>query len=149
MFAVIVAVVGGEDDEGVVEQPLFFQFRQHATARGVHFGGEAVIVLHHHLIFLRRVEPPTPAIAPFVLFRDEPGQPSPRCLGGVGRHGDLDFLVKLQALRLRQKLQRIVVLGVRGEECEREAKRFVLGSRAQKLQRIVLVLLRDVNLRAV
>jgi len=41
VLGVVVAVVGGEDDEGVVQDPLFFELIEYLAAGAVHLGGKA------------------------------------------------------------------------------------------------------------
>ena len=71
VLGVVVAVVGGEDDEGVVQDPLFFELIEYLAAGAVHLGGKPVVVLHHALVFLGRVKAPVPAIAAFVFLVKE------------------------------------------------------------------------------
>ena len=91
-----------------------------------------------------------PAVAAFVGGVGEKGrQAAEGFLGGVDRHRDCHVLVERHALRLRQKLQRIAVLGVGGEERDGQAKRLVDRSVAQEFERVVFVALRHVDFGAV
>lgn len=58
-------------------------------------------------------------------------------------------LIEFLTFELRQKLPGIVVFGVRGEKSQRQAKRLVRRTPAQKFQRVVFIFLRDMNRRAV
>ncbi len=146
MLAVIVAIVTGEDDEGVLKDAQFLEFGKKPAAGCVHPGGEAVMVFHHRLIFLRCVEAPCPAIAAFVLcIRDERRQTEKGLLVGVDRDRDRIILIELHALRLLQELQRVFILGVGGEECQGQVKRLVGGRVLEELEGIVLVLPGDMN----
>ncbi len=71
MLGVEVAVVGREDDQGLVQHALLRQLGNDPAAGGVHLGGKAVVILHVLLITLGGVEPPVPAVAAFVLLIGE------------------------------------------------------------------------------
>ena len=101
MLAVKVAVVGSEDDKGVVVNALAFQLGNDLTANGVHFGGETVVVPHHLLVFAGLVEAPCPAVATFVLCVEKVWEFFPGSIGGGFRDGDGGILVEFHALRLR------------------------------------------------
>ena len=150
VFGVEVAVVGSEDHERVLEEALLAQRGEHAAASGVHFSGETIIIFHHRLIFFRCIEAPVIADAAFVLLVGDEGREAFEIF--VGRrlgNGDDRVLVELHAGWLREKLEGVLILGVGGEEREREDKRFVGGARAQKLEGVIFVFLGDVDFGAV
>ena len=151
VLGVEVAVVGREDDERVVEHALLLQLREHAPAGRVHLGREPVVVLHYLLIFLRRVEAPVPAHAALVLLiGDERRQLAEVLVGCRLRHGDRHVLDRAPCSPAAAGY----CFGLPSSACV--AKKASVrqnglsgGTRAQEFQRVVLVLLRDVDRRAV
>lgn len=77
MFRVVVAVVGGEDDERVIEDSLLLEGGENFAADRVDLGGKAVVILHHGLIFFRSVEAPVIANTAFVFISEEVGEVVP------------------------------------------------------------------------
>ena len=150
MLAVEVAVVGGEDHERAVEHALRAQLVEHAATGRVDFGREAVVVFHVLLVALGRVEAPGPAVTAFVAgVREKRGQRAESRVVCGRRHGHGHIAVQRHALGLREVLLLVAVLGVRGEKRDGQAERLVGGTRAQKANRVALVLLRDMDARAV
>ena len=119
VLGVVVAVIGSEDDEGVVEDSLSFEFSENFAADGVDLGGEAIVVLHHALEFFRRIEAPVPAVAAFILFIKKFGEVLPGFLGGIRRDGDGDVLIELFTLWLGEKFDRDWSLGHGGRRRQR------------------------------
>lgn len=146
VFGMIVAVVGGEDHEGVLEDALLFEGCENFSANCVDFGGETVVVLHHGLILFRSVETPVVANASFVFIAEEVGELFPRFFCSVCGHGDGDVLIELHAFRLGAELIGMTVLRVGGEESEGETEGLVLGALAQEIEGVVFVPFGDVNL---
>lgn len=149
VLGVVVAVVGGEDDEGVVEDALLLEFRYHFSANFIHFGRETVVIFHHALEFFGGVKPPSPTVATFILFVEELGETFPGFLSGIDWNGHFDIPIEFHAVRLREELIGVAVLGVGGKEGEGEAKGFVFGALAQKLHGVVFVAFGDVDFLAI
>ena len=127
VLGVVITIVGRENNQRVVQDALVFKFFQDSAACRVHFGRQAIVILHHRLEFFRRVETPMPAVATFVfLIRNKLRQPSKRFFRRIDGNRDLGVRVEFHALRLRQKLKRVLVFRVSRKECKRQAKRLVL-----------------------
>ena len=146
VFRMEVTVVSCEYDEGVIQGALPSQLFDHAATGGVYLGAKTVVVFHHRLVFLRRIEAPVIADAAFILLiRDEGRKPMKIFVGRSLGHWNDRVLIQRHTGGLREVLLGILVFGVRCEKRERETKRFIRRTSAQEIERIVLILLGNVD----
>mmetsp|Transcript_39051 Transcript_39051/g.47584 ORF Transcript_39051/g.47584 Transcript_39051/m.47584 type:complete len:363 (+) Transcript_39051:530-1618(+) len=142
----IQSVIRSENNKSVVEYTLLFQFFQDATTGGIYLGGHAVHVLHHNLMFLWRVVAFEIADPSFVIFGDKGREPISRLVGVRSGLRHRHVFVQSHAFPLRKVLFGIHILGMRGEERRNETKGLIPGPPPQKINGILLVLFRHVNM---
>ena len=138
-----VAVVGGEDDEGVVQLALAPDLLQDGGAGRVDLRRHPVVVPHHVLPLVVRIVPPPPSRPALVVVRKEARQTGPvRVVVFWVR--DVVIAIEPHGLVLRQILPLVAIDRVGREEGHVDKERLVARPPVQKLEGVGLVLLGDV-----
>ena len=132
-------LTSGEDNHSVVQLSTLLQLVDDYTDGRIHLTGHSIVILHHTLMFVMCVEPPSPSIPSLVLLGKEVGHLVIRvlwfrnCVVTVHRH----------TCSLGPVLPYVIVDSMCGIVGDVEEERFVFGLFLEKSQCVGCVLLCD------